>query len=129
LMKEGRAVEAFRTHVEAAITAAQTGGNRATAQALAEVLDDWRRASEAVAATRHPEPLANSYMRLTGLVAFGAAWAKLERNADKAPNSNKIRTLARFVSDFMLPEAQHHARMCLLPLRLDDVSPAIFQVS
>lgn len=129
LLKDGRTISAFDGHIVAAIAAAQQSGNPATTQALAEVLEDWRQASEVVATSPHPEPLAHSYMRLTGLAAFGAAWARLESHAEKAPDPVKIRALARFVRDFMLPEARHHARMCQLPLRLDDMPVAIFQVA
>lgn len=129
LLKDESAIEAFAAHLAAAIAAAQASGSDVTARALTEVHGAWRRAAAVVAASNHTEPLAAAFMRLTGLAAFGAAWAKLESRADKAPDPDKIRTLARFVRDFMLPETQHHARMCLMPLRLDDVPPGFFQTS
>ncbi|MGO9702683.1 MAG: acyl-CoA dehydrogenase [Xanthobacteraceae bacterium] len=129
LLKDGRVVQAFGDYIYATIRAARDGGDVAITQALIEANDDWRRATDAVASAKHPEALANSYMRLTGLVAFGAAWSKLEMKADKAPNPEKIRTLARFVRDYMLPQTHHDAHMCLQPLRLDDVSSSIFQLS
>ena len=129
LVKDGRVVQAFGANADAAITAARDSGNIGTADILTEALNDWRRASGAVASAEHPEALANNYMRLTGLLAFGVAWAKLEMNANQAPNSEKIHALARFVSEFMLPETHHLAQMCSQPLRLDNVSSAVFQTS
>jgi hypothetical protein len=129
LLKVGRSAKAFDAYVDAVIVAARDVGNDATAQALVDVLGAWRRASKMVAESNHPGSLAHHYMKRTGLMAFGAAWAKLECSAEKAPSPEKIRTPASFVRDFMLPEAQHHAQMCLKPLRFGDISSAFFQIS
>lgn len=120
-------VESFRTDIEEAAAGAQQAGNKETAKALTGVLEEWLHATEAMVASPRVGALADAYMRLTGLVAFAGAWARIEKAAEQAPDPTIIRSLARFVRAFMLPEAVHHARMCQSPLRLDDVPASIFQ--
>jgi alkylation response protein AidB-like acyl-CoA dehydrogenase len=126
LAKDGRSLPAFDADLERALGIARESGNDATAQALGAAIEDWRRAAASVTASQHPNAIAFHFMRLTGLVAFGAAWARLEAAADKSATPETIRTLAEFVRTFILPETSHLAHMCAQPLRLDNVPPTIF---
>jgi hypothetical protein len=66
------------------------------------------------------------YMRLTGLVAFGAAWSRLERAAPAAPDARLVRTTARYVRERMLPESAWLAAQVLGESALQSEADALF---
>ncbi len=105
----GAAARAFAAWAEDAAAAAPAE----TAAALRAALADWTRAADAVAARRDPGPVADAFMRLTGLVALGAAWARLEAAADQAPEPALYRAAATFARDWLLPETAHLAGLCV----------------
>jgi 3-(methylthio)propanoyl-CoA dehydrogenase len=117
----GRAAEAFRRDI--ADTIAVSGGPESRA-ALQAALDDWQRATDGVVAAASQS--AANYMRLTGLLAFGAAWSRLEGGADKAPQPAHVRSVAEFVRCAMLPETAHLARLCTSPFDFASVPQDIF---
>ncbi|MES2262724.1 MAG: acyl-CoA dehydrogenase [Pseudomonadota bacterium] len=47
---------------------------------------------------------AYDYLRLTGLLAVGAAWARMEAAAEHAPHPERTRAAARFYREWLLPE-------------------------
>lgn len=126
LSREPGYVEAFRRYVEAAISEAKRQEKCLTAQTLAGALNRWREATEAVTRCERPESVARAYMLLTGLTAFGAAWARLESVAGLAPNPVKIKELSWFVREAMLPEVECHSRAVQNAIRFDNVPPSIF---
>jgi 3-(methylthio)propanoyl-CoA dehydrogenase len=99
------AAEAFASDVGKAITAATSDGRTATAATLQQSLDHWQQASTLV--TNMPDPgfVAYDYMRLTGLLAFATAWARMEAAVQAAPDPEDLITQAAFVRDYMLPES------------------------
>ena len=60
-------------------------------------------------------PSVNDYVRLTGLVYFGRAWAELEVAADHAPEPTLLRAAAAHVRNRLLPEAALLKRRILSP--------------
>jgi 3-(methylthio)propanoyl-CoA dehydrogenase len=108
----GASPAAFRTEIEDAARVAAAAGLDATAQALGDALAQWEAATAAVLGRRDIGLVATGYLRLVGLTAFAAAWARLEAAADAAPNPVRVRALAAFVRDWMLPEIGHLAASC-----------------
>lgn len=118
-LHDGQAAEAFAADVaQAAHLADDTG--------LMAALEAWRRATEAVRTSPAAESVADTYMRLTGLVAFGAAWARMAAAADHAPTPDRIRALAGFVQAAMLPQAEALARQCEKGPDFSQVDEALF---
>ena len=107
-LDNGAALGDFKTEIEAARSVAIP----ATAQALSAALAAWDEASAAMLGRKDIGLTAAAYLRLTGLVAFAAAWARLEARADDSPSPDRIRTVAAFVRDWMLPETQHLSGLC-----------------
>jgi len=107
-LDHGAAPRAF----DAAMAEAAGLAAPAVGPALAEALGHWRAATTAVQGLASVGSVADAYLRLTGLVAFGAAWARLEAAAAHAPDPAGLSGLARFVAGWMLPEAAHLARLC-----------------
>lgn len=126
LCREPRYIEAFRRHVETAINDARRQEKCLTARMLASALNHWREATEAITRCERPESVARAYMLLTGLTAFGAAWARLESVAKLSPDPIKINELSWFVREVVLPEAERHSQAVQTSMRFDDVSPSIF---
>lgn len=126
IRNEGMVAE-FRGAVEKAIADIRAAQGEAFAKALAGVLDHWLRATEAVAKSANSGAIADAYMKLTGLTAFGMAWAQLEAAADDAPNPAKIHALAAFVRDFMLPETASHFNLCVSGVKLSEVPASVFE--
>jgi 3-(methylthio)propanoyl-CoA dehydrogenase len=83
----GAAADAFERFV-----AAQAGGDAAAGRSLAR----WREARAAVLRA-DPAEAAPAFMELTGLVAWQAAWAALERTGAQSPDPARTERLARFV--------------------------------
>ncbi|WP_448191314.1 acyl-CoA dehydrogenase family protein [Azospirillum sp. sgz301742] len=125
LLPAGRGTDAFARDVEDAAAVAEAAGCRDTAASLADALSVWREASEVVRRIADPGFAAAGYLRLTGLVAFATAWARLEAAAAQAPAPERIRALAAFVRRHMLPEVHHLARGCGEATAPDDFADAL----
>lgn len=121
-LDNGRALDEFRAEIRDAAAQAEP----ATAQALARALEAVDSATDAVLATRDIGLVATSYLRLLGLVAFAAGWARLEAAAASAPNPERIRALGAFVRDWMAPEARFLADRCQNPARLGSLPDTVF---
>ncbi len=117
----GRPAEAFGRDAEAA--AALAGR---VAPALATALGHWRSATEAVRGSAALSTVADAYMRLSGLVALGAAWARLESAGAKAPNPTRIAAAAEYVARWMLPESAHLAALCAGASPLSGLDDEVF---
>ncbi len=96
------------------------------AEALRRGLAAFDTATAAMLARDESGLTATSYLRLTGLVAFAAAWARLESAADSAPNPDRIRAIAAFVRDWMLPEVDHLAARCQSDANLRSLPDEVF---
>ena len=118
----GAALREFRADVEIAAGAATAP----TATALAGALAALDRATAATLQRREVGLIATSYLRLLGLVAFAAAWARLEAAADAAPHPDRIRACATFVRDWMLPEVEHLAARCQNDGMLGSLPDSVF---
>ncbi|CUW39813.1 putative Acyl-CoA dehydrogenase [Magnetospirillum sp. XM-1] len=121
-LDQGRALAEFKTEVEAAMG----GASPAFATALGQALAAWDEAGSAMAARKDIGLTATSYLRLTGLVAFGAAWARLEAAAEHAANPARIRAVAEHVRDWMLPETRHLANLCKNSAELGSLPDEVF---
>ena len=95
----GAPAEAFDAFVRQAVDLASP----AMAAALGTALDAWRRAT-AVQRQAPPGMQAYDYLRLTGLLAVGTAWARMEVAAGHAPHPERTRATAGFYRDWLLPE-------------------------
>ena len=102
----GASAEAFEQDCKDAILASRAVGTSGMAEALSEGLVAWRASRDAVAKLTDPGFVAYPFMELTGLLALGVAWSRLEKNADASANPERIRTTAAFVRDWMLPETK-----------------------
>ncbi|MGC2857465.1 acyl-CoA dehydrogenase family protein [Novispirillum sp. DQ9] len=116
---DGKGADAFAADVAEAVALGDD-------TALADALEAWRAATAVVRDNPAADSLADAYMRLTGLVAFGAAWARLAAAADHAPHPERIRTLAAFVRRTMLPQADLLRRLCIEGPDLSRVADAVF---
>lgn len=121
-LDNGKALSEFKAEVEAAMGTASS----AFAAALGQALAAWDEAGAAMAARRDIGLTAAAYLRLTGLVAFGAAWARLEAAAEHAANPARIRAVAEFVRDWMLPETRHLANSCKNSAELGSLPDEVF---
>ena len=72
---------------------------------LADAIDAWKSATQAMQSYMDIGPSVSDYMRLTGLVYFGRVWADLEAAADNAPEPELLRATAAHVRARILPEA------------------------
>ncbi|MCG7519914.1 acyl-CoA dehydrogenase family protein [Ruegeria sp. Ofav3-42] len=72
---------------------------------LADAIDAWKAATQAMQASADIGPSVSDYMRLTGLVYFGRVWADLEAAADDAPEPELLCAAAAHVRARILPEA------------------------
>jgi hypothetical protein len=78
------------------------------ARDLEEALMHWNHAAEiAAGADGERKPAADAFLRLTGVVALGAAWARMEMAADQAPLPARVRAAAQFTRRWLLPECAH----------------------
>ncbi|MBI1907701.1 MAG: acyl-CoA dehydrogenase [Rhodocyclales bacterium] len=117
----GESARAFRRDVSEAIARA----SGATASALDEALGHWNSAAIALQQRRAMLHLATPFMRLTGLLAVGAAWARLEASADLSPNPQRTLAGAAFYRDWLLSECAGIAARIrapsFFPARLDEI--------
>jgi len=107
-LDNGAALAQFRAEMEDAIAQATPESAATLRQGLAAL----ERASAAMLARKDIGLTATSYLRLLGLLAFGAAWSRLEAAADASPNPERTRATARFVRDWMLGEVPFLASRC-----------------
>ena len=112
--------------LKADVSGAMAKALPATATALAQALTALDRASEAILSRREVGLVATSYLRLLGLISFAAAWSRLEAAAESAPNPERIRAVAAFVRDWMLPEVEHLAERCRTPHDIESLSDKVF---
>jgi hypothetical protein len=123
-LDNGRAAAEFRTEIEAAMALASP----AFAAALGDALAAWDEATALMLARKDIGLTATSYLRITGLVAFGAAWARLDANADSSPTPERIRAVADFVRGWMLPQARHLADLCRNGTEIGSLPDVVFAV-
>jgi len=121
-LRNGQCAEAFRTFVAEAIAAAPP----TTAEALRRALGQWDEAASIVASLSDPGLVATSFMRLTGLLASGAALSSLEAAADRSPNPARILAITDYFRDWLLPETAHLARQCAVGLDLGALAEEVF---
>ncbi|SFV07829.1 acyl-CoA dehydrogenase family protein [Pseudoduganella namucuonensis] len=105
-MAGGAPREAFAREVEDAMEAAPPVARGA----LGDAKRHWEDASAALMSRSGAGAAAIDYLRLTGLLAAGAAWGRLEAAADQAPHPARTRAAAAFFREAMLPECGHLAR-------------------
>lgn len=91
---------AFRAEVKASIELALP----AMARALRDALAQWESASKALLQRPAAGAAAPDYLRLTGLLAVGTAWARLEAASQHPDQPQRLRAGAEFFRDWMLPE-------------------------
>jgi alkylation response protein AidB-like acyl-CoA dehydrogenase len=123
VLRIGASAEAFRGEIADAIAAAQTE----TKQALRDAMSAWERATEALLARPAAGAAATSYLRLSGLVAVAAAWARLETAAEHSPNPQRTRSAAAFHRDWLLPECAHLTQLVARNLDLSTAPDEVFQ--
>jgi 3-(methylthio)propanoyl-CoA dehydrogenase len=111
-LDNGACVRAFADHVRVAAAVADRAGLIPAAVALDRALEAWNLAAEAVARQAETGYTAAAFLRLSGLVAFAAAWARLEAAADRAPLPARIRAAGDFVRRWMLPETAILSAQC-----------------
>ena len=75
-----------------------------TKSALIETINLWCQSRDTIAQMADPGMIAYDFMKMSGLLAFGSAWGRLEKTAEYAPNPDKISQLSGFVWEYMLPE-------------------------
>lgn len=100
----GACVAAFEEEIGRQIAAIQAADHDAMAQAVTIALEQWRRATNVLLSAADPAPVAEAYLRLTGLVAFGAVWGLMERGFAATANPPRWQALADFVRLRLLPE-------------------------
>ena len=91
---------AFRAEVKASIELALP----AMARALRGALAQWESANKALLQRPAAGAAAPDYLRLTGLLAVGTAWARLEAASQQPDQPQRLRAAAEFFRDWMLPE-------------------------
>ncbi len=111
-INDGACAQAFVRHIRGAEQIAAAGGFGDTASTLDRALARWNSAAKAVSIKRDVGYVAAAFLRLSSLVAFAAAWARLEAFADHAPSPDRIRTLADFTRRWLLPEIETLAAQC-----------------
>jgi hypothetical protein len=118
----GAPAAAFRADIEAAIACAAPS----TAPALAAALDHWQQTTENLLRREGAGATATAYLRLTGLLALGAAWARMEAAAASAPFPERIAATAAFYRTWLLPECVHLARLVTEAGDVSSLAEAIF---
>ncbi|KIL98522.1 Butyryl-CoA dehydrogenase [Paramagnetospirillum magnetotacticum MS-1] len=121
-LDNGRALAEFKAEVEDAMRLASP----AFAGALDKALSAWMDAGTVMQSRKDIGLTATSYLRLTGLLAFGSAWARLEAKAEHAAHPARIRAVAEFVRDWMLPESRHLADLCKNASELGSIPDEVF---
>ena len=122
-LKGGAAAAAFRNEIETCIALATPG----CALALEKALRSWDHASAALLMRERAGIAATSYLRLSALLAVGAAWARLEAAGAEAPNPELIRAAATFYCDRILPECDVLVQLVERRFELQTLPEAVFQ--
>jgi alkylation response protein AidB-like acyl-CoA dehydrogenase len=112
---------AFRCFVEAAIGEAVAP----MASGLQLALAAWERAS-AVQLENGAGARACLFLRLTGLLAIGTVWARMESAAEQAPAPEMTRTAATFLLEWMLPECTYLADQIIANAHARPLPSALF---
>ena len=86
---------------------------------LTRAVAAWEAAASALLTAPEPGYQAADFLRLSGLLAFAAAWARLLACAAAAPSPARIRQGADFVRRWMLPECHLLAARCVGGFRPD----------
>ncbi len=121
VIRQDGTLAAFRAEIGSAAT-----GPWATP--LNDALIAWEAATAAILANPDLGMVAAPYLRLVGVLAFAAAWARLEAQADHAANPVRMRALAAFVRGWMLPEAGHLASLCTVQGGPAAIPEAVFEI-
>ena len=124
-MKGGAPAAAFRAEIAEALAATAP----ATQAALRDAFGHWEHATEALLKRPGAGVAATSYLRLTGLVAVGAMWARLEAAAESSPNPQRTLAVARFFRDWLLPECGHLAGLVERGVDLASVPAQAFEAN
>lgn len=114
-LDDGACRRAFHAEIVAAAAQAEAAWREDLTRALAA----WEEAASALLAAPEPGYAAADFLRLSGLLAFAAAWARLHAAADAAPSPARIRQGADFVRRWMLPEIPLLAARCAGGFRPD----------
>lgn len=123
-MNDGIAVQMFESEMEAAQACLNPGTvENMLIEAHKEAIANWKKATETLMSVRDPGLVAEAYMRLTGLTAFGAAWCRLLAGVENAPQPELIHTLANYVAKRMLPES-HWLADTIIDCAADSPTPA-----
>lgn len=120
---DGAPAAAFRADIEAAID----GATPESAAALADALGHWRSASDALLARESAGAAAGAYLRLSGVLAVGAAWARMEAAAACAPAPQRTCAAAAFHRAWLLPECAHLARVVTAAMDLSLLPAEVFR--
>ncbi|OAN52870.1 acyl-CoA dehydrogenase [Paramagnetospirillum marisnigri] len=121
-LDNGAALDQFHDEIIDAIS--QAGPE--WAEVLKRGLSALDRASKAMLGRRDIGLTATSYLRLLGLLAFGAAWARLDAAAGQAPNPSRIRAVAAFVRDWLMGEVDFLADRCQSGMELAAAPEDVF---
>jgi 3-(methylthio)propanoyl-CoA dehydrogenase len=103
----GRAATAFADYVQTVITDTQDSSG------LAESLALWQGARRKVLAATQPAELAHPFMKLTGLVAYLAAWQRIASAAARSVTPERITRLAAEVRRMVPIEAGYWAAVTM----------------
>lgn len=101
----------------------------AFAKDLGQALQHWERATGAILERQSGGAVAAVYLRLTGLIAAGAALSRLEAAADSAADPARVRAVGAFYRSGLLPECEHLARLVESGPDLAAVTPEVFDAN
>lgn len=121
-LDDGAPAKAFRADIKAVIAKAIPE----TAMALEGALALWDGAMQFVSAKDDTGLVADSFMRMTGLLAFAACFARLEAAAGESAAPQRLHAVASFVRDWMLPQVSGLAANCSSPLILGELPAEVF---
>jgi len=118
-IKEGECAKAFHDSIE----------EGAMTPALQKALESWSQATDFVQRMEDPGLVAKPYLRLTGLVALGSAWARMVENADKSHHPDRIRTIGSYYQTALLPEASYLSQTLMDVTQYNQIDTSIFEVT
>ncbi|MCC7166336.1 MAG: acyl-CoA dehydrogenase family protein [Rhodospirillales bacterium] len=98
----GACLTAFRDDIGLAIAKARPESRDSLGFGLAQ----WEGATKAILARTDPSLAAASYLRLCGILAAGAALFRLEAQAERAPNPERLMAAALYWRGFLMPETR-----------------------
>lgn len=87
----------------------------AEAPGMSASIELWRQARAHVAALATPEESAHAFMKLTGCVGLGLAWAKLGGAAERSPDPERYARIAASVATETAATATRWATACHAP--------------